>query len=144
MTAIPSPYRVGCKTSQMQLSSECNMVLTTPGIPRKPQEFWNFLLGLWKTPGKADNISILLENSWNFEETFLSVFKTNRNLQKHLIHDCTFCILCRLNFSYCYCGRNYLMSYCFCREKNLGCVLENFILYFGELQKNSWNFVIIS
>ena len=65
--------------------------------------------------------------------TFLSALKTNQNLQKHLTHDCTFCILCRLNFNQCcYCDRNYL----FLSRENLGLGLGNFFSL-----ENSWNFV---
>ena len=31
-------------------------------------------------------------------ENFSAVLQTNQNLQKNLTHDCTFCILCKLNF----------------------------------------------
>ena len=62
----------------------CCMVLTTPGIPGKLKEFWNFLPGPWKSLGKTD-ISLY---SWNTPEIFWknisSVLYTNQNLQKHL------------------------------------------------------------
>ena len=41
-------------------------------------EFWNFLSGPWKTPGKTDNFPVLLENSWNFVENFKQFYKRNK------------------------------------------------------------------
>ena len=58
------------------------MVLTTPGIPGKLLEFWNFLLGPWKTLGKTDNFLVFLEleNSWNFVEmVFYHFYKQTEN-----------------------------------------------------------------
>ena len=65
-----------------------------------------------------------LENSWNFIENFLSALETNPNLPKNSSYDCTFCIFCRLDCSYRYCRRNYLMSLCFCQERIWGWLLE--------------------
>ena len=94
-------------------------VRTTPSIPVSS---WNFEI-FFQGPGKLLEKLIISQYSWNFKETFSSVFKTNQNLQMHLTHNCTFCVLCRLGFSCCYCGRNYLMSFCFCmprRREKLG------------------------
>ena len=94
------------------------IVLTTPGNPEKLLEFWKFPPGPWKTPGKTDNFLEHLENSWNFVEKISSVFL---NLQKNLSYGCIFCILCRLDFSWFYCSRNYLLSFCFAeREFRVG------------------------
>ena len=68
-------------------------MLTTPGIRGKLLGFGNFLPGSWKTPGKTYNFPLHLEIFWNFVEDFSSVLLANQNLQKHLTHDCTFCIL---------------------------------------------------
>ena len=45
---------------RVQPLSVYNMVLTTPWIPGKLLEFWNFLPGPWKTPEKQ----IISLNSW--------------------------------------------------------------------------------
>ena len=82
-------------------------VRTTPSIPVSS---WNFEI-FFQGPGKLLEKLIISQYSWNFKETFSSVFKTNQNLQMHLTHNCTFCVLCRLGFSCCDCDRNYL-SHC--------------------------------
>ena len=121
------------------------MVLTTPGIPWKILEIKIFFPGPWKTPWKTDNFPVLLENSlktpWKLLEfcgkNFIS-YINKTNLQKHLTRDCSFCILCRLDFSYCYCGRNYLTLFCFSKRRIWCWVLEKQIFYPGELLENSW------
>ena len=77
------------KFSSMAQENSWNFEIFFHG-PGKLLEFWNFLPWPRKTPGKTYNFHTLLENSWNFVETSLSLYPT---LQRHLTHDCSFCIL---------------------------------------------------
>ena len=56
----------------------------------------------------------------------------------------SFFILCKRNFSCCYCGRIYLILFCFYRERTWGWILGKWFSYSGELLGNFYNFVIIS
>ena len=78
-----------------------SLMLATPW---KLLEFWNF----FQSSGKRLEKPIFSLYSWKTPEIFGKIFISFVNkskLQKHLTHDRTFCILCKLNFSYCYCSR---------------------------------------
>mgnify|MGYP001794194442 CR=1 FL=1 len=111
-------------------------------------QFRNFVPGPWKTPGKTDNFLVLLEffisfinkpipaeasNSWLYFQV-ISATVAAPKIQSNKIQ---ISILCRLNFRCCYCGRNYLISFCIYWETIWGWVLKKQFVYLFTLDK-SW------
>ena len=92
-------------------------MLTTPWIPGKLKEFWNFFPRPWKLLEEQVTSLYFWKTPLSFVRDRLSVLWTNRNLQKTLTHVWTFCNLCWFNVSCCYIGKNYLILFCFCWKR---------------------------